>query len=145
MANLKVSCLKKGVVLGRISEALNELYVQVDIADEGDLEISRGALDELKGSLKPLKKNFRNMPEEVRLIDAGVKKMQKLLKGNPSHETMSFAKTELREIRTNFRKVVGTGFTDCGAPKRDAYEIREVLDDQAYYTDTHPNPSSPTQ
>lgn len=138
MANLKTSCLKKGVVLGRIGEALNELYIQVDIAEEGDVEISRGALGEIKNSLKPLKKNFRSMPEEIRLIDAGVNKMAKLLKGNPSHDTMQFAKAELKEIRTHFRKVVGTGFSECGAPRRDAYEIREIIDDNAYYTDSHP-------
>jgi hypothetical protein len=138
MANLKVSCLKKGVVLGRIGEALNELHIQIDVVDEGDLEITRGALGEIKSSLRPLKKNFRTSPEEVRLIDAGVNKIQKLLKGNPSNDTMGFVKAELREIRTNFRKVVGTGFSECGAPKRDAHEIRDLIDDNAWYTDTHP-------
>jgi hypothetical protein len=134
MANLKTSCLKKGVVLGRIGEALNELFVQIDIVDDPDLEISRGAVNEIKNSLRPLKKNFRTSAEEVRLIDAGVQKMGKLLRGNPNAESLAYAKVEMKEIRTHFSKIVGTGFVDCGAPKRDAYEIREILDDNAYYT-----------
>lgn len=138
MANLKVSCLRKGVVVGRIGQALNELHTQVDIIDETDLEISRGALSEIKSSLGPLKRHFRTSAEEVRLIDAGVKKMSKLLKGNPSPETLAVAKTELKEIRTNFRKAVQTGFSECGAPNKDAYEIRELVDDNAYYHNTHP-------
>lgn len=140
MANFKVSCLKKGVVLGRIGEALSELHIQVDIAGDTDLEVVRGALDEIKGTIRPLRKNFRSSAEEVRLIDAGVKKMSKLLRKNPSGETMEFVKAELREIRTNFRKVYGAGFSECGAPQRDAYEIRELVDDNAHYHDTHPNP-----
>lgn len=138
MANLKVSCLKKGVVLGRIGEAINELHVQIDIVDDPDLAISRGAVNEIKNSLRPLKKNFKTSAEEVRLIDAGVNKVAKLLKGKPNAESLAYAKVEMKEIRTHFRKIVGTGFSDCGAPRRDAYEIREILSDNAYYTDSHP-------
>lgn len=143
MANLKTSCLKKGVVLGRISEALSEIFIQVEISEEGDHEITHGALGEIKNSLRPLKKNFRASAEEVRQIDDGVKKVSKLLKGKPSPETLGIAKAEMKQIRTNFRKIVGSGFSDCGAPKRDAYEIRELLDDNAYYTDSHPSHPTP--
>lgn len=138
MVNFKSSCLRKGVVGGRIGQALSELHVQIDIAGETDLEITRGAIDEIKNSIGPLKRNFRTSAEEVRLIDAGVRKMSKLLKGNPSQETLTYAKAELKEIRTNFRKTFQKGFLDCGAPKADAYEIRELVDDNAHYHDTHP-------
>lgn len=139
MVNYLSSCLKKGVVLGRVGQALSELHWEVDISHETDLEKTRIAVDELKNTLRPLKKNFRSSAEEVRLIEAGVKKMSKLLKGKPSHEALTVARVELKEIRTNFRKTVRTGFSDCGAPKIYEYETVDLLNDNAHYSDTHPD------
>jgi len=138
MANYLASCLKKGVVLGRIGQALSELHLELDISQHTDVGHTRAAVDELKNTIRPLKKSLRSSAEEVRLIEAGVKKMSKLLKGNPSRETLASAKVELKEIRTNFRKAARTGFSDCGAPKIEWYETADLLNDNSYYSDTHP-------
>lgn len=138
MANLKVACLRKGVVIGRASHALNELHTQHDVLDDPDLEISRGALEELKGTLRPLRKNLRTSAEEVRLIEAGVKNVSKLLRGKPKKEALEATKKELLEIRTNFRKAIQKGFSDCGAPKLSSYEMNDLTGDSAFYYDTNP-------
>jgi len=138
MANMKVVSLRKGIPIGRIGQALSELHIEVDVSDEIDLEKSRGALGEIKNSLKPLKKNFRTSPEEVRKIGEGVQKITKLLKGKPTPETKAFVKAELREVREHFRKVVQTGFADCGAPNMSDYQKADLVQDNAYYSDTHP-------
>jgi hypothetical protein len=139
MANLKVACLRKGVVVGRASHALNELYIEHEVLDSPDLDMSRGALDELKGTLRPLKKNFKTSVEEVRLIEAGVKNVSKLLRGKPKKEALDATKKELREIRRNFRKAVQKGFTECGGSSMSTYDINHFTNDNAFYTDTHPD------
>lgn len=141
MVNMKVSCLRKGIAIGRIGQALHELHIQVDIAGETDIYQSQGALAEIKGSLRPLKKNLKTAPEEVRRIGEGVQKISKLLKGDPTLETMTFVKAELREVRENFRKAVQTGFRDCGVPNLSDYQKAELTQDHAHYTDTHPHPT----
>lgn len=139
MVNMKVSCLRKGIAIGRIGQALHELHIQVDIAGETEIYASQGALNEIKSSLGPLKKNLKTSAEEVRRIGEGVQKISKLLKGNPTLETMAYVKAELREVRENFRKAVQAGFTDCGAPKLPDYEKSSLTQDHAHYTDTHPS------
>jgi hypothetical protein len=140
MANYLASCVKKGVVLGRVGQALSELHMGIDFEYIDDIGKIRLAVDELKNTIRPLKKNLRSSAEEVRLMEAGVKKMSKLLQVPDilSHEALAFAKVELKEIRTQFRKAVRTGFSDCGAPKIEAYETADLLNDNAYYIDTHP-------
>ena len=138
MANMKVSCLRKGIAIGRIGQALHELHIQVDIAGETDIYSSQGALGEIRNSLGPLRKNLKTSSEEVRRIGEGVQKMSKLLKGNPTLEMMTYVKAELREVRENFRKAVQAGFSDCGAPKLSDYEKSSLTQDHAHYIDTHP-------
>lgn len=138
MANVKVACLRKGVVIGRVSHALNELHTQHDVLDDPDLEISRGAINDLKDSLRPLRKNLRTSAEEVRLIEAGVKNVSKLLRGKPKKEALEATKKELFEIRTNFRKAVQKGFADCGAPKIASYDMNDFMNDSAFWYDTNP-------
>jgi chromosome segregation ATPase len=141
MVNMKVSCLRKGIAIGRIGQALHELHMQVDIAGETDIYQTHGALAEIKGSLRPLKKNLRTSPEEVKRIGEGVQKISKLLKGkNITLETMTYVKAELREVRENFRKAVQAGFSDCGAPRLSDYDKTHLTQDHAHYTDTHPSP-----
>lgn len=141
MVNFLTGCLRKGVVIGRLNQALNELHVQHDVYDDPHIEMSRDALNELKGIIRPLKKNFRTSSEEVRLIEEGVKNVSKLLRGKPKKEALDATRKELREIRTNLRKVVNKGFTECGLSRMDDYtsfRISEFTNDRAYYYDTNP-------
>jgi hypothetical protein len=138
MVNFRVACLRKGVVVGRASQALNELHIEHDVAENPDLAISRGALDELKGTIRPLRKNLKTSGEEVRLIEAGVKNVSKLLRGKPNKEALDATKKELREIRRNFRKAVQKGFSECGA-NMSTHDISHFTNDNAFYIDTHPD------
>lgn len=137
--NFKVACLRKGIAVGRASHALNELYIEHEVLDSPDLLISRGALEELKGTIRPLRKNLKTSGEEIGLIDAGVKNVSKLLRGKPKKEALDATKKELREIRANFRKAVQKGFSECGKSNMDMYDINHFTNDNAFYTDTHPD------
>lgn len=139
MVNMKVSCLRKGIAIGRIGQALHELHIEVDVTEDIDLFKSRGALGEIKDSLGSLKKNLKTSPEEVRKIGDGVQKISKLLKGTPTREALTSVRTELREVRENFRKVVQSGFVECGAPNLSDYQKAELTQDHAHWTDTHPD------
>lgn len=139
MANMKVACLRKGVAAGRIGHALSELHIQVDVSGDIDLEVTQGALKEIKNSIKAFRKNFRASAEEVRAMDAGVKNVSKLLRKKPNAEALTAAKSELREIRKNFRKSVHTGFLECGSRGPYGYEIVHLINDNAYFPDTHPD------
>lgn len=144
MANLKTSCLRKGVVAGRIGHALSELHIQVDVAGDMNLDVTRGALGEIKDSLGTLRKNFKTSGQEVQAIGEGVKKITKLLRGEPSIEAISTVKTELRAIRDNFRKTIHTGSSECGSRGPYGYELVDLIDDNAYYQDTHPTAIPPS-
>lgn len=140
MVNFLTGCLRKGFVIGRMSQAINRLHVNHDVYDEPYLEVSRDSVKELKDLIRPLKKNFRSSQEEVRLIEASLKNVSKLLRGKPKKEALDTTRKELSEIRTNLRKVIQKGFSECGT-KVDtyaSYQINDLTNDRAHYYDTNP-------
>lgn len=139
--NPKTACLRKGVVAGRVIGALNELYTQVIVLDEVDLEISRGAIKDIKSNLGALKRNFKTSPEEVRAIDDGVGRIQKALRGKVDEVTRDQLKAEVRAVQTNFRKAAKTGYLNCGAPNMEAHEIAYLMRDHAFHVDAGLRPS----
>jgi predicted DNA-binding protein (UPF0278 family) len=135
MANIKAVCLRKGIVAGRVATAINEIYLQTDVFDELDIPVTRNSLKEIKSAITPLRRNFRTASQEVQAIDAGVKKMEKTLRGKSHEISRDNLKLEAKEMRTNFRKVLRAGFTDCGASKIDRFDIFGFVGDNSYYAD----------
>lgn len=135
MANIKASCLRKGVVAGRVASAINEIYLQTDVFDELDIQVTRSLVKDIKGTITSLRRNFRTAAPEIQAIGAGVQKIEKALRGKPTDLTRDYLKAEAKEMRTNFRKVLRAGFGECGARRTDPYDIYEFTGDNAFYAD----------
>lgn len=135
MANIKAVCLRKGIVAGHVATAINEIYLQLDVFDELDIPATRNSLKDIKGTISSLRRNFRTASQEIQAIDAGVKKMEKTLRGKSHEISRDYLKLEAKEMRTNFRKVLRAGFTDCGASKIERYDIFRLTGDNSYYAD----------
>lgn len=135
MANIKASCIRKGVVAGRIAANLNELYTQISVLEDVDIYVSKEAITEISKSLGSLKRNFRSAAAEVQEIDESTRKISKALRSAADPTVRQELKTELQQMQTNFRKVLKAGYTDCGSSKADPHDIARITDDNAFYTD----------
>jgi soluble cytochrome b562 len=134
-------CLRKGVAVGRVVAAVNELYTQITVLDEADISITQGAVNELKKSLGPLKRNLKGAAPEIEAINQATKVIDQALRGKPEQTALTHLKAEVKAIQTNFRKAVKTGFSDCGAPTISGFDMANLMDDHAYYVEMPIAPS----
>lgn len=135
-----VACLRKGVVAGRVVTALNDLYTQIVVLDKGAMDISRGAIKEIKKDLGALKRNFKSAPEEVGAIRSRIGTVAKLIRHKDDPASREILRTDIKDMQKNFRKALGKGLRDCGSVIRDGdlYDINytsiaDVTDDHGYY------------
>lgn len=134
-------CLRKGVAIGRVAAAVNELYTEITVLDEADIAITQGAVKELKKSLGPLKRNLKGAVPEIEAIIQATKVIDQALRGNPEQVALPHLKAVVKSIQTSFRKAVKTGFSDCGAPKISDSEMAYLMEDNAYFVELPKSPS----
>jgi len=114
MANLKASCIRKGIVLGRLADCMNEIYSETAVFEETDVRLTKGLLKDVRKLVGPLKKNFKGAAEAVKALEAGTKKLELDFKAK-SGVSREQIQADAKEVRENFRKVVRSALSECGA------------------------------
>ncbi len=135
MANLKTSCIRKGVVIGQASVCMNELYSQFNVFDEIDVPMTKTTLKDLRALVSPLRKNFKGAHEAVTAIENGTKRLEQAIKAKPGVVPPEHLKAEAKELRQNLRKVIRTAFTECGKSNPTYSDVIDWTGDYAYFAD----------
>jgi hypothetical protein len=129
-ANL--SCVRKGVVVGRAACTVNILYTQIEVIDKPDAVTSWNSVQDLRESFGSLRRGLPTAAAELDAMEAAANDLHKAMSGKPASWRSDELKEGLRRVQKSFRKAVKAGFVECGVPAIKDFDLAELMADDAY-------------